>query len=241
MRDVISHDQGTYNPLPLPFRLPFTLYDLSPRAIMTSILVSATQAAHSAAASLLSKAQIAPGGTIPSGIKVKENQVRQTSSFSRKTLIRFDGGHQVETPFELQLTGKVCLCIPSVPSRPHHRTRTSSSASLLHSVALARTKLRAMCRSCPSSGPRVSRTSTSSPSTTLSSLSPLHSPTLRLSVVSYISRAWKEKLSGEGVHFIADDTGAFTSGIGMMFDATPLLGAPRSKVRAGSHRVKFIC
>jgi hypothetical protein len=54
---------------------------------MTSILVSATQAAHSAAASLLSKAQIAPGVVISTGLKVKENEV--------------------ETPFELVLTGKV--------------------------------------------------------------------------------------------------------------------------------------
>lgn len=53
---------------------------------MTSVLASATQAAHSAAASLLAKAQIAPGGTIPSGIKVKEDSA--------------------ETPFEFAPTGK---------------------------------------------------------------------------------------------------------------------------------------
>ena len=33
------------------------------------------------------------------------------------------------------------------------------------------------------------------------------------------------------IHFIADDKGAFTSGVGMLFDASGLLGAPRSKVR----------
>ena len=32
------------------------------------------------------------------------------------------------------------------------------------------------------------------------------------------------------VHFIADDQGAFTGALGMLFDASPLLGAPRSKV-----------
>ena len=33
------------------------------------------------------------------------------------------------------------------------------------------------------------------------------------------------------VHFIADDQGAFTGALGMLFDASGLLGAPRSKVR----------
>jgi hypothetical protein len=33
-----------------------------------------------------------------------------------------------------------------------------------------------------------------------------------------------------GVHFIADDKGALTSGLGLIFDAGNLLGAPRSKV-----------
>lgn len=32
------------------------------------------------------------------------------------------------------------------------------------------------------------------------------------------------------MHFIADDQGAFTGALGMLFDASPLLGAPRSKV-----------
>ena len=34
------------------------------------------------------------------------------------------------------------------------------------------------------------------------------------------------------IHFIADDQGAFTGALGMLFDASPLLGAPRSKVSA---------
>ena len=33
------------------------------------------------------------------------------------------------------------------------------------------------------------------------------------------------------VHFIADDQGAFVGALGMLFDASALLGAPRSKVR----------
>ena len=33
------------------------------------------------------------------------------------------------------------------------------------------------------------------------------------------------------IHFIADDQGAFTGALGMLFDASDLLGAPRSKVR----------
>ena len=33
------------------------------------------------------------------------------------------------------------------------------------------------------------------------------------------------------IHFVADDQGAFTAALGMLFDASPLLGGPRSKVR----------
>ncbi|KAI0808105.1 Redoxin [Fomes fomentarius] len=48
---------------------------------------------------------------------------------------------------------------------------------------------------------------------------------------AFVTKAWKEQLAPEGtpVHFIADDQGAFTGALGMLFDASPLLGAPRSK------------
>ncbi|KAI9059369.1 Redoxin [Trametes sanguinea] len=49
----------------------------------------------------------------------------------------------------------------------------------------------------------------------------------------FVMKAWKEQLAPEGtpagVHFIADDQGAFVGALGMLFDASPLLGAPRSK------------
>jgi peroxiredoxin len=32
------------------------------------------------------------------------------------------------------------------------------------------------------------------------------------------------------IHFIADDKAAFIGSLGLIFDATPLLGGPRSKV-----------
>ena len=32
------------------------------------------------------------------------------------------------------------------------------------------------------------------------------------------------------IHFIADDKGAFIGSLGLLFDAAPLLGGPRSKV-----------
>ncbi|KAF2753510.1 Redoxin [Pseudovirgaria hyperparasitica] len=51
---------------------------------------------------------------------------------------------------------------------------------------------------------------------------------------AFTTQAWKEKLTGgaeapPAVHFLADDTGAFTKEIGMSFDATGLLGGPRSQ------------
>jgi peroxiredoxin len=44
-------------------------------------------------------------------------------------------------------------------------------------------------------------------------------------------QAWAKKLAEEGtkVRFIADDTGAFVTSLGLIFDASALLGAPRSK------------
>ncbi|KAI9569979.1 Redoxin-domain-containing protein [Boletus coccyginus] len=48
----------------------------------------------------------------------------------------------------------------------------------------------------------------------------------------FVTKAWKEKLApqGTGVRFIADDKGEFTSNLGLFFDASGLLGSPRSKV-----------
>lgn len=45
----------------------------------------------------------------------------------------------------------------------------------------------------------------------------------------FVTKAWKEKLGADDLHFIADDSGSLTTQLGLMFDATPLLGAPRSK------------
>ncbi|KXN85163.1 Putative peroxiredoxin pmp20 [Leucoagaricus sp. SymC.cos] len=47
----------------------------------------------------------------------------------------------------------------------------------------------------------------------------------------FVMKAWKENLAprGTNVQFIADDKGAFTGALGLLFDATPRLGGPRSK------------
>ncbi|KAI0631600.1 Redoxin [Trametes polyzona] len=46
----------------------------------------------------------------------------------------------------------------------------------------------------------------------------------------FVMKAWKEQLGPDSpVHFIADDQGAFVGALGMLFDASALLGAPRSK------------
>jgi len=49
---------------------------------------------------------------------------------------------------------------------------------------------------------------------------------------AFVTQAWKEKLGGSEaplVHFCADDQAAFISALGLVFDATPFLGGPRSK------------
>ncbi|KAJ7730880.1 Redoxin [Mycena maculata] len=47
----------------------------------------------------------------------------------------------------------------------------------------------------------------------------------------FVLKAWKENLapSGTAVRFISDDSGAFTTALGLLFDATPVLGGVRSK------------
>ncbi|KAK6992078.1 Redoxin [Favolaschia claudopus] len=47
----------------------------------------------------------------------------------------------------------------------------------------------------------------------------------------FVLKAWKENLAPEGtpVRFISDDSGAFSTALGLLFDASPLLGSPRSK------------
>jgi 2-Cys peroxiredoxin 5 len=48
---------------------------------------------------------------------------------------------------------------------------------------------------------------------------------------AFATQAWKEKLESKqpNVHFLADDTGAFTNAVGLGFDATGLLGNARSQ------------
>ncbi|KAK0485374.1 Redoxin [Armillaria luteobubalina] len=47
----------------------------------------------------------------------------------------------------------------------------------------------------------------------------------------FVMNAWKEKLAPKGtpILFLANDQGEFTGATGLIFDATPLLGGPRSK------------
>ncbi|KAJ3528703.1 hypothetical protein NMY22_g5730 [Coprinellus aureogranulatus] len=48
---------------------------------------------------------------------------------------------------------------------------------------------------------------------------------------AFVTKAWKEKLAptGTDIHFIADDQGEFIAELGFLFDASGLLGGPRSK------------
>ncbi|KAK0489787.1 hypothetical protein EDD18DRAFT_1466036 [Armillaria luteobubalina] len=48
----------------------------------------------------------------------------------------------------------------------------------------------------------------------------------------FVMDAWKEKLAPKGtpIHFLADDQGEFAGATGLIFDATSLLGGPRSKI-----------
>ncbi|EIN04457.1 Redoxin-domain-containing protein [Punctularia strigosozonata HHB-11173 SS5] len=61
----------------------------------------------------------------------------------------------------------------------------------------------------------------------------------------FVMKAWKAQLSTSdtGVRFIADDKGAFVSQLGLIFDASPLLGSPRSErfvIVADGHTVELV-
>lgn len=51
---------------------------------------------------------------------------------------------------------------------------------------------------------------------------------------AFVQKAFKKSLASEGtkVRFIADDTGAFTTALGLVFDASGLLGGLRAQVRS---------
>lgn len=62
---------------------------------------------------------------------------------------------------------------------------------------------------------------------------------------AFTTQAWKEKLNAKdsNVHFLADDTAAFTGSVGLLFDASGLLGGPRSQryvIVANNNQVESI-
>ncbi|KDQ52550.1 hypothetical protein JAAARDRAFT_40154 [Jaapia argillacea MUCL 33604] len=144
---------------------------------MTSIITGAAQALHSAAASALAAAQIAPGDVVPV-VSVKES------------------GEPVKT-FPLKLTGK--NIIVGVPG--------------------------AFSGTCSNQIPGYIQKYDQFQARGIN----------EIYVVAvndaFVMKAWKDNLASGGtpVKFIADDQGIFTSKVGLIFDASGLLGSPRSK------------
>ncbi|EGN91670.1 hypothetical protein SERLA73DRAFT_192164 [Serpula lacrymans var. lacrymans S7.3] len=157
---------------------------------MTSIITGAAQAAHSAAASLLSTVQIEVGDPIPAKIVKEEDPERS---------------------FALDLKGKnIIVGVPGAFTPP-----------------------------CSSQVPKYIELYDKFKAKGVQNIY----------VVAindaFVTKAWKEQLApqGTGVRFIADDKGSFTGSLGLIFDASPLLGAPRSKryvIVAQDERVDFL-
>lgn len=61
--------------------LPVCISSSPPISTMASLLSTATQAAHSAAVSLMSAAEVKPGAVIPTKVPVKEEEATQTFTF----------------------------------------------------------------------------------------------------------------------------------------------------------------
>ncbi|KAG2751338.1 Redoxin [Suillus brevipes Sb2] len=157
---------------------------------MASVLANVAQAAHSAAAAMLSAAQIEAGDPIPQKPVKEEDPERSiTLDLSGKNIIR--GVPGAFTP----------PCSSQVPQYiADYEKFKAKGVKNIYVVAVND---------------------------------------------AFVVKAWKEKLApqGTGVRFIADDKGEFTSGVGLLFDASGLLGSPRSKryvIVAQDGKVDFI-
>ncbi|KAG8215792.1 hypothetical protein J3R82DRAFT_7700 [Butyriboletus roseoflavus] len=168
---------------------------------MASLITGAARAAHSAAASVLVVRQIGVGDEIPA-LNVKEDNPEK--SFSTRS--KRQEHHRA--------------CRSDTLTTFQHEINNSHRPVHFSSVFPARSRLLAVLR-CLS----ISRTMTS-----------IRRKESRTSTVvavndAFVTQAWREKLApqGTGVRFIADDKGELTSSLGLIFDASGLLGSPRSK------------
>jgi len=159
-------------------RLAFCLLFLSSTINMASLLASATDAAHSAAVSLMSAAEVKPGSTIPISVPVKEEEATKTFTFEGIT------GKNIFIGVPGAFTGTCSAQVPAYIGA--YDKFKAKGINNIYVVAVNDV---------------------------------------------FTMKAWKEKLASEGtpVHFVADDKGAFVGALGMLFDASELLGAPRSK------------
>ncbi|CCL98453.1 uncharacterized protein FIBRA_00451 [Fibroporia radiculosa] len=145
---------------------------------MASILSSATQAAHTAAVSLMSAAEVKPGSTIPTAVPIKEDEARSTFTFAGIT------GKNVFVGVPGAFTGTCSAQIPGyIKAYEQFKRRGVNN---IYVVAVNDV---------------------------------------------FTLKAWKEQLASDGtpIHFIADDKGAFVGAMGLLFDASEVLGAPRAK------------
>lgn len=176
---------------------------------MTSILSSVSH--HIAA---MANKEIQPGSEFPVKAAVKEDDPEKTFHITGLT------GRNVFVWF-LRLCG-------SKTSFTASRRLACPVRSLEHAVPTSP----AISAHTGSSKKRGSRTSGLLPSTMFlcSSASLAVSPKEGLQRRSY--RVWKSQMAPDGteVRFIADDRAELTLALGMLFDASPLLGGPRSMV-----------
>ncbi|KAF8638129.1 hypothetical protein AX17_002428 [Amanita inopinata Kibby_2008] len=143
---------------------------------MTSVLSSATQTAHSIAASLLSNSPIKPGGTIPSQ-DVKEDSAEHSAplTLKGKNIILGVPGAFTDT------------CTAEVPQYiENYQKFKDKGVNNIYVIAINDV---------------------------------------------FVMKAWKKSMAHQDtpIRFIADDIGTFTGSVGLMLDASKLLGGPRSK------------
>ncbi|KAF9565443.1 Redoxin [Agrocybe pediades] len=141
---------------------------------MSSVIASAAQAAHSVATSLLAKAQIQPGATIP------PSDLKEGAPDQAKPLVLTGKNIGVPGAFTTPCNGHI------PPYIERFEDFKAKGVNEIYVVAVND---------------------------------------------AFVTKAWKEKLAPKGtpIHFIADDKAAFVSSLGLLFDASGLLGGPRSK------------
>ncbi|OJT07302.1 hypothetical protein TRAPUB_1845 [Trametes pubescens] len=187
---------------------------------MASLLAGATKTAHSLATSLLSAAEAKAGSTLPVSVPVKEDDAEKPFTFAGIT------GKNVFVGVPGAFTGTCSAQVPGyIRAYEQFRARGVENVYVVgvNDVFVMKCVTR---RVWTWRDDGVGLTVIGGQGVEAAAGSRGHAY-VRLAV--WCLYRMLTRACGTAIHFIADDQGAFVGALGMLFDASPLLGSPRSK------------